>query len=190
MTDESVVRLGDGQDGGREDRSRTPTLAMVAELAGVSIKTASRAINGEKYVAAGTRERVLRAADDVGFHINAMASLLKRGVSHPVVCLITGDLSNPFYSSVAQGVGREIREHGMTLTIASSDEDPQLERVLVDEFVAQRVRGLLIVSTLDEHSEYEAYRGRGVPMIFLDRPAVGLPAESVVLDNYAGAELA
>ncbi|SNS96774.1 transcriptional regulator, LacI family [Micrococcales bacterium KH10] len=190
MTDELVHSLQNEEDGEQPDITRTPTLAMVAELAGVSLKTASRAINGEKHVASSTRDRVLKAADEVGFRINAMASLLKRGVSNPVVCLITGDLSNPFYSMVAKGVEREIRSHGMTLTIASSDEDPVAERILVDEFVSQRVRGLMIVSTLDDHSEYDVYRNRGVPMIFLDRPAVGLDAESIVLDNYAGTQLA
>ncbi|GAA2239517.1 LacI family DNA-binding transcriptional regulator [Rarobacter faecitabidus] len=166
---------------------RTPTLALVAKMAGVSLKTASRAINGEKHVAEATRERVLKAADEVGFRINAMASLLKRGVTTPVVSLITGDLSNPFYSMVAKGVEQQIRSHGMQLTIASSDENPAAERALVEEFVNQRVRGLLIVSTLDDHSEYAEYQARGVPLVFLDRPAVGLDADSLVLDNYAGA---
>ncbi|GAA2530487.1 LacI family DNA-binding transcriptional regulator [Rarobacter incanus] len=180
--------LPSGSESGTYDIEQTaPTLAMVAQLAGVSLKTASRAINGEKHVAKETRERVLSVAENVGFRINAMASLLKRGVTTPVVSLITGDLSNPFYSMVAKGVEHEIRSHGIRLTIASSDEEPEAERELVRDFIDQRVYGLLVVSTLDSHGEYEAYQNRGVPLVFLDRPAVGLAADSFVLDNYAGA---
>lgn len=190
MTDSSVLdppKTDSATTAADQSTGRSPTLALVAKIAGVSLKTASRAINGEKHVAAATRERVLKAADDVGFRINAMASLLKRGVTTPVVSLITGDLSNPFYSMVAKGVEQQIRMHGIQLTIASSDEDPEAERLLVEEFVNQRVHGLLIVSTLDDHSEYAAYQERGIPLIFLDRPPVGIDADSLVLDNYTGA---
>jgi len=165
---------------------RRPTLAEVAQLAGVSLKTASRAVNGEKYVAADTRERVLAAAAQLGFRINAMASLLKRGVSSSMVALITGDLANPFYSVLAKGVESELRAHGLQLTIASSDERVEDEQKLIDEFVSRRVRALIIVSTMDSHAELHSVQDRGISMIFVDRPPIGLDADSFVLDNYAG----
>lgn len=169
---------------------RRPTLAEVAELAGVSLKTASRAINGEKYVAAGTRERVLASAGSLGFQLNAMASQLKRGVHSSVVGLITGDLANPFYSMLAKGVEREIRKQGLQLTIASSDETPEAEHLLVEEFVSMRVRGLIVVSTMASHVELAEVQEKGIPVVFVDRGPVGLMADSIVLDNYSGARSA
>ena len=169
---------------------RRPTLAEVAELAGVSLKTASRAINGEKYVAAETRERVRQVADSLGFQLNAMASQLKRGVDSHVIGLITGDLANPFYSVLAKGVEREIRSRGLQLTIASSDETPDAELTLIDEFVSRRVRGLIVISTMSSHEGLSAAQEKGIPVVFVDRSPVGLKADSIVLDNYSGARAA
>lgn len=169
-------------------RSRpAPTLAQVAERAGVSLKTASRAVNGEPRVAEATRERVLDAAHQLGFQLNRAASLLARGLTSNLVGLITGDLANPFYSAVAKGVEQELRSHGMQLTVASSDEEPARERELIGEFVDRQVRGLILVSTITDHSDLSAVQSRGIPVVFVDRPGIGIDADSVLLDNRRGA---
>lgn len=169
---------------------RRPTLADVAERAGVSLKTASRVVNGERYVAEQTRERVLGVADDLGFHLNPVASLLKRGVVPGVVAFVTGDLTNPFYSGLAKGVEHEVRSLGLQLTIASSDEDGEAEAALVDQFALNRVRGIILASTLTSHAGYADVQQRGVPLVFVDRPPSGMSADAFVLDNYGGTRAA
>jgi len=168
----------------------TPTLAHVAERAGVSLKTASRVINAESRVADATRQRVLTAATELGYQPNLAASMLARGLSSAVIGLITGDLSNPFYSAVAKGVEQELRSRDIQLTIASSDEDSDRERALVSEFVDRRVIALILVSTLDEHSALAGVQARNVPIVFVDRVGIGLDADSVVLDNENGGHAA
>lgn len=163
------------------------TLSRVAERAGVSLKTASRALNGEQHVADATRERVLSAAAELGFRMNPQASMLKRGIATPVVGMITGDLANPFYSALAKGVEKEVRAVGAHLTIASSDEDPDVERALVAEFADRHVRGLVIVSTRPTHEDLAALIARGTRVVFVDRPPVGVEADSIVIDNHGGA---
>lgn len=169
---------------------RPPTLADIAERAGVSLKTASRAVNGERYVAVETRDRVLAVAEAMGFQLNAVASQLSRGVQSRAIGLITGDLANPFYSMLAKGVEREIRQQGLQLTIASSEESAQSERALVDEFVSQRVRGLIVVSTMSSHEPFASVVAKGIPVVFVDRGPIGVDADSIVIDNYAGARKA
>jgi LacI family transcriptional regulator len=164
-----------------------PTLAQVAELAGVSLKTASRAVNGEPRVAEATRERVLDAAHQLGFQLNRAASLLARGLTSNLVGLITGDLANPFYSAVAKGVEQELRSQGIQLAVASSDEEPARERELIGEFVDRQVRALILVSTITDHSDLTTVQARGIPVVFVDRPGVGIDADSVLLDNRQGA---
>lgn len=164
-----------------------PTLADVAQAAGVSLKTASRALNGEKNVAEATRSRVAGAADVLGFRLNPAASMLKRGISTTAVGMITGDLTNPFYSALAQGVEREVRGCGGHLTLASSDEDPQVERELVDELYARRVRGVVIASTCASHENLRLLVERGIAVVFVDRSPVGVDADAFVLDNHGGA---
>lgn len=168
-----------------------PTLEQVAALAKVSLKTASRAVNGERYVAEATRARVLDAAHELGFQLNRTASMLARGVASNVVGLITGDLANPFYSALAKGIEQELRSTGAQLTVASSDEEPDRERALVNEMVnRQQVRALVLVSTVEDHRDMQAVQMRGVPVVFVDRIGVGIDADSVLLDNVGGSRIA
>lgn len=174
----------------RPGASDPPTLRQVAELAGVSIKTASRALRQEGYVAPATAERVRTAARSIGYRVNAIASELRRGSVSTLVGLITGDLANPFYSRLARGVERELHPAGLQLVTGSSEEDPGAEAALVDALLQRRVRALLIVSAADDHSALSDDLARGVPLVFLDRPPVGLLADSVLIDNAAGAAAA
>jgi LacI family transcriptional regulator len=169
---------------------RRPTLTQVAALAGVSLKTASRVLNSEPNVAPDTGRRVRDAADLLGYRLNGIARELRRGATSALVGLISGDLANPFYSAVASGIERELRQHGLQLITANNDEDAGLERSLVDTFLERRVRALLVVPSGDRH-DYLAVEGhRGVPFVFLDRPPDGLEADAVLIDNAGGARSA
>jgi LacI family transcriptional regulator len=174
----------------RRSHGGSSTLLEVADKAGVSLKTASRAMNGEPNVRPETRQRVYDAARELDFQLNAVASMLGRGISSEFVGLVTGDLENPFYFSLAKGVEIAAREHGSQLTIASSDEDPKRERQLIDELVARHVRGILLVSAMVSHETLAYVSERGIPLVFVDRPGRGIEAPSVVLDNRAGARAA
>ena len=170
--------------------ARRPTLTEVADLAGVSLKTASRALNQEPNVAPSTGRRVRDAADLLGYRLNGIARELRRGATSALVGLISGDLTNPFYSAVASGIERELRQHGLLLITANNDEDAALEHSLVEAFLERRVRALLVIPSADDH-EYLAIEGtRGVPFVFLDRPPDGLAADAVLIDNAGGARSA
>jgi LacI family transcriptional regulator len=162
----------------------------VAELAGVSLKTASRALNREPNVAPSTGQRVLDAADLLGYRLNGIARELRRGATSALVGLVSGDLANPFYSAVASGIERELRQHGLLLVTANNDEDAELERSLVDAFLERRVRALLIIPSGGAH-DYLSIEGRhGVPFVFLDRPPDGVNGDAVLIDNVGGARSA
>ncbi|MFI5491389.1 LacI family DNA-binding transcriptional regulator [Actinoplanes sp. NPDC051859] len=169
---------------------RRPTLTQVAELAGVSLKTASRALNDEPNVAEATGRRVQQAADTLGYRLNGIARELRRGATSALVGLISGDLTNPFYSAVASGIERELRQHGLQLVTANNDEDAELERALVDAFLERRVRALLVVPSAERHDYLAVEGNRGVPFVFLDRPPDGLEADTVLIDNLGGGRAA
>lgn len=161
------------------------TLLEVAERAGVSLKTAHRALTGEGYVKDATRERVRDAAREVGYRFNASASMLKRGVSVRTVALVVSDLQNPFYSRIASGMEEVLRQAGVGLVLANSDEDPELERRLIDGFVAQRVDAIVVVSTATDHRGLAAVQST-TRLVFVDRAPIGLEADAVLLDDAAG----
>jgi LacI family transcriptional regulator len=162
----------------------------VAGLAGVSLKTVSRVINDEPGVAAATAERVNAAIAELGFQRNDLARSLRQGVTSSTLGLLIEDVANPFYSAIAQAVEAAAREHGYLLITASCEEDPARERELVGALLRRRVDALLLVPAGGEHAYLGREIGDGTPVVFLDRPPIGLAADCVLLDNLGGARRA
>ncbi len=172
------------------ETATNPTLRELALAAGVSLKTASRVMNGEPYVAAATAERVHDAARRLGFRPNALARQFRSGARNTSVGLVTGDVANPFYARIARGAEMALRGHGVQLVSASSDEDEGRERTIVEDMLDRRFGALLVVSAGDDYGWLARERDRGVPVVFIDRAPASLPADSVVIDNAGGMEAA
>ncbi|HWS50380.1 MAG TPA: LacI family DNA-binding transcriptional regulator [Microbacterium sp.] len=167
-----------------------PTLAQVAARAGVSLKTASRALGGESYVSEKTLANVLAAAAELDYQRNAAASLLASGRLADSIGLITGDFTNPFYSALAQGIEDEIRTQGMHLSVANSRESAEQERRVARDLADRQTKAVITVSAMTDHADYAQLQARGIPVVFVDRPAENLEADSVVFDNRHGGSLA
>lgn len=173
-----------------ESKTLRATLTEVAAVAGVSLKTASRALGGEPHVTDETRRRVVAAAASLGYERNAAASLLASGRRSDSVGFITGDLSNPFYSTVARGIEAGLHERGMHLSVASSAESPEREWDLATGFATAQARALIVASARREHADYARLQERGIPIVFVDRPPLGFSADAVVWDDREGGALA
>ena len=89
---------------------------------------------------------------------------------------------------MARAIEDTVRERGLTLLMGSSADDPERERALTDKFLARRVSILIVVPSVGaDHSHLKSHRTAGLPVIFLDRPGVGLATDSIVSSNRAGA---
>ena len=169
--------------------SRRPTLADVALEVGVSAKTVSRVLNEDGPVSAQTREQVLAAVARLGFQPNLMARNIRVGGPDTTIGLVVPDLGNPFFGAVAGAIEDTVRERGLTLLMGSSADDPDQERALTDKFLARRVSILIVVPSVGaDHSHLKPHRTAGLPVLFLDRPGVGLVTDSIVSSNRAGAQ--
>ncbi|MGW0710548.1 LacI family DNA-binding transcriptional regulator [Streptomyces sp. NPDC002643] len=168
--------------------NRRPTLADVAREVGVSAKTVSRVLNEDGPVSARTREQVLAAVAELGFQPNLMARNMRVGGPDTTIGLVVPDLGNPFFGAVARGIEDSVRERGLTLLMGSSADDPDRERALTAKFLARRVSILIVVPSVGaDHSHLKSHRTAGLPVVFLDRPGVGLSTDSIVSSNRAGA---
>ncbi len=163
------------------------TVSDVARLAGVSVKTASRALNDHPNVKGSTRARVTQASTALRFRPNAMARDLRRGGRATTVAFVIGDLTNPFYSEVAVGVSAATSERGLTLLMAASDDQESRERPAVDSMLERRVLALLLVPIASDHAYLEGERQLGTPIVAVDRPLSNAASDSVIFDNRGGA---
>jgi LacI family transcriptional regulator len=163
-----------------------PTLADVAREAGVSLKTASRVVNNERYVRTVLREQVAGAVQKLGYRSNDLARHLVLQTTR-TIGLVIADISNPFYGACALGVMRVARRHGYTVVLNASDEGVHAERDYVALLVQQRVAGLLLVPAPGDHTYLTTEISRGLRIVALDRPLQGLENDCAIVENEPGA---
>ncbi|WP_033291925.1 LacI family DNA-binding transcriptional regulator [Amycolatopsis jejuensis] len=161
-------------------------MSDVARLAGVSIKTVSRVVNDEPAVHPDTAERVVAAIEQLGFRRNLGARNLRRGSTTGTIGLIVEDVGNPFYSELNRAVERIATSFGRHVLTGSSEENSDRERELALEFCARRVDGVLIVPAGLQHGYLVPEMRAGTPVVFLDRPAGDIVADTVLVDNLGG----
>ena len=178
------------QDRGVERHQRRPTMKDVAREAGVSLKTVSRVVNGAPNVDPALVGRVREAVTTLGFRRNDLASSLRTGRTTSTVGLIIEDLANPFYSMIASAAAKVARDHESLLLTSSLEENPDRERDLILELCQRRVDGLLVVPAGDDHAYLRVEMDMGIHAVFLDRPPVGIEADTVLIDNQGGASAA
>ena len=161
-------------------------MSDVARLAGVSIKTVSRVVNDEPAVHPDTAERVMAAIEQLGFRRNLGARNLRRGSTTGTIGLIVEDVGNPFYSELNRAVERIATSFGRQVLTGSSEENSDRERELVLEFCARRVDGILVVPAGLQHGYLVPEMRAGTPVVFIDRPAGDIVADTVLVDNLGG----
>jgi LacI family transcriptional regulator len=165
-------------------------MVHVAARAGVSLKTVSRVVNGEPGVAESTAALVQAAIDELGFRRNEGAAHLRRGSTTASVGLVLMDVADPFYSTLARAVEEVALRHRFLVLAGSSDEDVARERDLALALCSRRVDGLVVVPAGTDHSYLRPEIDAGTPVVFVDRPAGGIEADAVLVDNAGGARSA
>ena len=124
--------------------SRLPTLLDVATAAGVSLATASRALNGSTRTVNGDyRDRVLTAAAELGYTPNLSAQAVAKGSTRTVALLVT-DITDPPDAFLTFGVIDAASDAGLTVTVTLTSGDPVRELALVRSLRGQRPRVLIL----------------------------------------------
>ena len=159
----------------------------VAALAGVSIKTVSRVVNGEAGVSPELARRVDRAARQLDYRHNLTASSLRRADGRSgIVGLLLEDVANPFSSGVHRAVGDAAAQRGVAVLAMSLDEDPVREREFVRAMLLRRVDGLVIMPSGADHGYLRNEMEAGLAVVFIDRPPGFLDADTVRATDRQG----
>jgi LacI family transcriptional regulator len=175
------------------DRSSGPvTLRRVAEVAGVHLSTASRALDPAQAgrISRATVARVHAAAEALGYTPDLVASGLKRRRTG-TVGVIVSDFDNPYSGRVIRGISSVLEKKGLVALVTESVEDRgRLERVL-RHLVSRRVDAIITTALhLDDRDLVEPIRRSGVPVVLAGRSLPGGDFPAVVSDDFGGASLA
>lgn len=170
------------------------TLVDVAALAGVSLATASRALNGSpgRTVRPDLAERVLRAATELGYSADANAQAMARGTTM-TVGLVVHDIADPYAAAIASGVMAAAAERGLIVTIASTLSDAAAEIRHVQALRRQRASAVILAGSrfADEAAtaalaeELAAITAGGGHVAAIGQDRLGVA--TVAIDNVGGA---
>jgi LacI family transcriptional regulator len=163
---------------------RRATLRDVAMLAGVSSSTTSRALSGEGYAAADVVQRVLDAAESLGYVPHAMARSLRKQDSQTIGVLVS-DLQNPFYAELAAGIADAARRSGYTMMLTDDQGDLAAEMDAARAFVATRVAGVIVTPLSSSVVDY--LLKQHVAVVEADRQFSEGRCDAVVIDNAGAA---
>ncbi len=167
----------------------TTSIRDVAKLAGVSVGTVSNVLNRPGEVSADSVIRVHRAIEQLGYRRNDAARQLRAGTSSTVGFVVL-DGQNPFFSAVVRGAEDEASKNGIAILLGNTDEDSARERMYLDLFEEQRVRGVLISPYRDISPRLEQLRSRNIPAVLVDRFSGDGRFSSVSVDNVSGGRMA
>lgn len=163
------------------DVQRSVTLHDVAREAGVSIATASRALNGSaRNVRTENASRVRAAAAKLGYRPHPSAQAVARG-STPTVALVVGDVADPYFSAIAAGVTQAAEAAGLVVTMAVAGRSPQRELELVRTLRGQRPRVIVIAGTRIDGTAAPAVPEGG--RVADDTAALTVPGDGRVADG-------
>ena len=124
---------------------RGATLLDVARLAGVSTATVSRSLEKPKSVAEATRARVMEAVAACGYTPNIMARNLRK-METRLVTILMPDVTNPFFNQIVRGIEQVARQHGYSVLIADSENDPGQETAYGGLLAAKRTDGMILLN--------------------------------------------
>jgi LacI family transcriptional regulator len=167
------------------------TIRDVARVARVHPGTVSRALNAETrgLVNEETAERVLRAAEELGYRPNPIARGLKTNRSYTIGVLIP-DITNPLFPPILRGIEDRLGEAGYTSLIVNTDNDADRERSHIEAMRARQVDGFISATArLDRELLAEA-AAAGKPLVLVNRSLEDGSAPAVTVDDALGIRLA
>ncbi|WP_052668737.1 substrate-binding domain-containing protein [Nitriliruptor alkaliphilus] len=177
-----------------EPSKRPPvTLEDVAREAGVSLATASRAINGSaRKVGDELRAKVLAVAARMDYEPNATAQAMARGQAD-LIGLLVHDIGDPYFSAIATGVIDAADRHDLLVTLASTQRSADREIAHLVAFRRQRARGIILTGSRFEDRgatarlevEIRKFQAMGGRVAVVSQRL--LDADTVLIDNEAGA---
>jgi len=168
--------------------ARSATLTDVARLAGVSVATASKALNERDEVAPATRQRVLRAAEDLAFQPNAMARGLISGQTR-TIGLLTDELGGRFAIPILLGVENTAGVEQMSVLLCDARGDAIRRQHYLRTLLARSVDGLIV---LGETNDVRASLGDqvAVPVVYVYGESDNPDDLSIISDDRGGSKLA
>ncbi|WP_316860022.1 LacI family DNA-binding transcriptional regulator [uncultured Cohaesibacter sp.] len=171
-----------------DERAKSITSVDVAKRAGVSRSAVSRTFTPGASVSSETREKVLKAAEDLGYRVNQLARSLTNKRSD-LVGIVAANMDNPFRAEQIEQITRKLIEQNFRpiLMPAEASEDPSR---IIGMLLEYSVSGVIITSDTPPQSICQECVSLGVPIVLVNKKEIDAPVDRVLMDNVKCGEIA
>lgn len=160
----------------------TVTSRDVAQLAGVSQPTVSRALRDDPRVSEATKERVRRAAERLGYVPSDAGRALSSGRTRRVGLLLT-DLENQFYPHIIAPAFHQLESRGYQLMLHTEAADND---VVAERLISNGLDGVILATSTIDSVVPLRLRDRGLPFVYFNRTSAAVRADAAVVDPAQG----
>ncbi len=165
------------------------TIKEVAELAGVSQSTVSRALNGHQSVKPSNKEKVFAAIEKLGYKPNAFAQALASNKSFSIGMLV-GTLDGPYYGPLMHNVEEIVRAQNYHLIITSGYESYEREQDSIQFLNAKKVDGFVLIPDMLSDNDILEIVATSPATVVLNRYIPEIADKCIRIDNELGGYLA
>ncbi|WP_263053190.1 DNA-binding transcriptional regulator CytR [Vibrio sp. N418] len=162
------------------------TMKDVAQLAGVSTATVSRALMNPEKVSSATRKRVEDAVLEAGYSPNSLARNLRRNESKTIIAIIP-DICDPYYTEIIRGIEDAAMEHGYIVLLGDSGQQKRRENSFVNLVFTKQADGMLLLGTDLPFDVSKPEQKNLPPMVMACEFAPELELPTVHIDNLTSA---
>ena len=148
--------------------NRSSTVQDVASLAGVSVATVSRVLNGNAAVSDELRATVEKAIKELDYKPRSSSPATRRNAGR--IALVISDITNPYFPSAIRGVSAECALDEFELLLYNCDRNPDTEKRIYHQILSHGVSGLIVIPFSERTpQQVNSFVDEGFPTVFMDR---------------------
>ena len=170
-------------------QSKFVTIKDIAEKAGVSVNTVSRALNNKPDINPKTKEKIEKIAEELGYVKNSYATMLKSQISN-TIGVIVPDSSNPFFSEVFKGIDKAAKEKDYQIIMMNSEGIYENEEKFIRTLLERRVDGILLFPMQKSYEDIKDLIKERFPIILVGREYDGWDVDQIFSDEIKGGYIA
>lgn len=161
------------------------TIRDVAKLAGVSVATVSRVLNGTAKVTEKTKASVLMAQKELGFYLNANARALANRDSE-TIGVVVADLSDPYFGLMIKSCENAAHKQGNSVIVSQGFHDEKREIRAIENMLSRRCRGIIVHALAINEEKLISYMNMMPQMVLINRTISGFENRCLNIDNFTG----
>lgn len=166
------------------------TINDIARTAGVSRTTVSRVLNDSGYVKEETREKILKAIQELNYTPSAIARSLSTNRTN-TIGVIVPEINNPFFGEIIKGISQVADEHNLNIILFNTDDTRDKELKALKILKEQRIQGIIITPTYPEDKFNREYlntlKSLNIPVVLMDGHVEYSNFSGVFIDHIKGA---